>query len=212
MYTCKHVQKKLYVVWFCVATPEQFSVALAWLTSFCLTLPQLFLPAGLRQGNCRKLTTWIGKATTCRAHSVVRFRKTNKKLDSDFSDANFEFDGWIFFDWSCDLVQRLFLSHIDTMFLDIFLLVLGLFAEKSSLESLESLLGLDSWALFFRPLVHYWNTQTDSLDTPSDNCHCWWLFACHARMCGKVSGVIPHLLLFFFFFKQRLAHAHKFYY
>ena len=104
MYTCRHVQKKLYVVWFCVATPEQFSVALAWLTPFCLTLPQLFLPAGLRQGNCRKLTTWIGKAITCRAHSVVRFRKTNKKLDSDFSDANFEFDGWIFFDWSCGLV------------------------------------------------------------------------------------------------------------
>ena len=50
------------------------------LTPFCLALPLLCLPAGLRlpRCNCRKLTAWIQMGITCRAHYLFKFDMPNE--------------------------------------------------------------------------------------------------------------------------------------
>ena len=127
------------------------------LTPLCLALTQLCLVAGLRlpQGDCRKLTAYIRKAVTCLVLYIMSFKsyETIEKLDSDFNYANSEFVGYMIFDQWLDLVQTPLLepySHETLRAEPFFLLVLGKFADKLSLEWLDSSLGLDFWTLLLR--------------------------------------------------------------
>ena len=91
----------------------------------------------------------------CRARNVFKFRKQvkNWKVISTMLILSLLLGGYISIDHVI-LFEHLFWSHMDTRhhvlshFLTCTRLLTCLFAEKSLLESLDSLLGLYSWVLF----------------------------------------------------------------
>ena len=87
----------------------------------------------------------------CRTLSVSKFRKLMKNWMVISIRLILSLLGAYFFNLSHDFVWKTSSRHIltrDTTYWAIFLLVLGSFAAGSSLASLDSLLGLYSWALF----------------------------------------------------------------
>ena len=52
----------------------------------------------------------VGYKLPCRERNVFKFRKQMKIWVLISVIANFEFVGWIFFNWSCDLIQTPFLE------------------------------------------------------------------------------------------------------
>ena len=122
----------------------------ALLTPFCLALPQLCLPAGLRllPGNCRNLTAWILKAITCFVeHTVFPYLwKQMKNWVVISIMLIFNFLGGYFLIDHVTLFKRLFWSHVDMKhyILSHFPTWIWGFCHSS--------LGLDSWALLL-PLL-----------------------------------------------------------
>ena len=140
-------------------------------TPFCQPLPQLCLPAGLRlpQSSSRKLTAWMQKAVTCLVEHMMFSNLGNKwKIGRWFQLCWFRIcwlDFFFFFSiiWPCLNTSSGAMWTQDTTYLAIFLPVLGSLAEKSWLESLDSLFGLGHWALLL-PL-----SSKPSIFKPSEN-------------------------------------------
>ena len=128
-------------------------------SSMSLFLPSLAaacLLAGVRlpSGSCRKLTAWIRKASPCLVEHIMFSNVGNKWKIGWWFRLCYFWVCWIdmfrLIMWPCSNTSSGAICSWDTTCWAIFLLALSSFAEKSLLESLDSSLALDSWALLLR--------------------------------------------------------------